>query len=162
MVWRKIYFSIGIFPLTYNRAEIRIFAKDPQNIFFFHMQQGSWITAASIPGTFVLCPLRIPLYLPMGQKKRGFPNFLPKMKIYNVKFYGNVHYAHLLIRFRCCRLFFLAIPSRRSHACPFEPPHPAGPPNAVKRSRRKYQSGVARDWLFGCKGGGFLNFAPHL
>ena len=31
---------------------------------------------------------------------------------------------------------------RRPHACSLEPPHPARPPNAVKRSRRKYHSGV--------------------
>ena len=39
---------------------------------------------------------------------------------------------------------FLPIQGRRSHACLLRPPHPAEPPNAVKRSRRKYHSGVAR------------------
>ena len=39
---------------------------------------------------------------------------------------------------------FLTFPDRRSHACSVEPPHPAEPPNAVTRSRRKYHSGVAR------------------
>lgn len=41
-----------------------------------------------------------------------------------------------------------AVPNRRFHACSSEPPHPAGPRNAVKRSARKYHSGVARDQLF--------------
>ena len=39
---------------------------------------------------------------------------------------------------------FLTFPDRCSHACSVEPPHPAEPPNAVTRSRRKYHSGVAR------------------
>lgn len=39
---------------------------------------------------------------------------------------------------------FLTSPGRRSHACSLESPHPAEPPNAVTRSRRKYHSGVAR------------------
>jgi hypothetical protein len=44
------------------------------------------------------------------------------------------------------------ISGRRSHACSVEPPHPTEPPNAVKRSGRKYHSGVTRDWLFRCQG----------
>ena len=38
----------------------------------------------------------------------------------------------------------MQIQGRRSHACLLRPPHPAGPRNAVKRSTRKYHSGVAR------------------
>ena len=38
----------------------------------------------------------------------------------------------------------MQIQGRRSNACSAEPPHPAEPPNAVTRSRRKYHSGVAR------------------
>ena len=40
-----------------------------------------------------------------------------------------------------------AVSSRRSRACSLEPPHPAGPRNAVKRSTRKYHSAVTRNWL---------------
>ena len=38
------------------------------------------------------------------------------------------------------RSFFMQITGRRFHACSLEPPHPAEPPNAVTRSRRKYHS----------------------
>ena len=55
-----------------------------------------------------------------------------------------------------------AVSSRRPRACSLEPPHPAGPPNAVKRSTRKYHSTVTRNWLFSCQGEGVLIFAPHL